>query len=157
MKASEGKRGRRVGKETMRQRVTLLYPSSLGHKATREMIVHKECHLVNLSRETLERWYGEVEILKRLDHPNIVKAQNVPEGLNCSPMSNTLFICIEYCDSGDLRQVRKCVCGCVCVGGGGGGGELEGGRKGGRERGKEGGKEGGKEAKWTGAREGGKG
>ena len=64
---------------------------------------------MNLSRETLERWYGEVEILKRLDHPNIVKAQNVPEGLNCSPMSNTPFICMEYCDGGDLRQVRVCV------------------------------------------------
>ena len=70
---------------------------------------------MNLSRETLERWYGEVEILKRLDHPNIVKAQNVPEGLNCSPMSNTPFICMEYCDGGDLRQVRVCVC--VYVGG----------------------------------------
>ena len=75
------------------------------------MIVLKECRLMNLSRETLERWYGEVEILKRLDHPNIVKAQNVPEGLNCSPMSNTPFICMEYCDGGDLRQVRMCVCG----------------------------------------------
>ena len=41
-----------------------------------------------------------------------------------------------------------CVCGCVCVGRGGG--SL-------REGGREGGKEGGKEAKWTGAREGGKG
>ena len=87
------------------------------------MIVLKECRLMNLSRETLERWYGEVEILKRLDHPNIVKAQNVPEGLNCSPMSNTPFICMEYCDGGDLRQVRVC----VCVGGGGEGGK--GGRK----------------------------
>ena len=36
--------------------------------------------------------------------------QNVPEGLNCSPMSNTPFICMEYCDGGDLRQVRVCVC-----------------------------------------------
>ena len=51
-----------------------------------------------------------------------VKAQNVPEGLNCSPMSNTPFICMDYCDGGDLRQVRVCVCVCVCVGGGGGGG-----------------------------------
>ena len=60
------------------------------------MIVPKKCRLMNLSHETLERWYGEVEILKRLDHPNILKAQNVLEGLNCSPMSNTLFICMEY-------------------------------------------------------------
>ena len=105
---------------------------------------------MNLSRETLKRLYGEVKILKRLDHLNIVKAQNVPEGLNCSPMSNTPFICMEYCDGGDLRQVRVCVCvcGCVCVGRGGG--SL-------REGGREGGKEGGKEAKWTGAREGGNG
>jgi len=78
---------------------------------------------MNLSRETLERWYGEVEILKRLDHPNIVKAQNVPEGRNCSLMSNTPFICMEYCDGGDLRQVRMY----VCVGGRGGGGRDGGG------------------------------
>ena len=82
---------------------------------------------MNLSRGTLERWYGEVEILKRLDHPNIVKAQNVPEGLNCSPMSKPPFICMEYCDGGDLRQVMVCVCVCGC----GGGRALE--RKGGRE------------------------
>ena len=96
-----------------------------------------------------------MEILKRLDHPNIVKAQNVPEGLNCSPMSNTPFICMEYCDGGDLRQVRVCVwrgggvgreggsvCVCVwmCVCWGGGGEELERGREGGRERGRKGGK-----------------
>ena len=85
-----------------------------------------ECHLMNLSRETLERWYGEVEILKRLDHPNLIKAQNVPEGLNCSPMSNIPFICMEYCDGGDLRQVRVCVC---VWGGGGGGGGGEGERR----------------------------
>ena len=64
-----------------------------------------------------------MEILKRLDHPNIVKPQNVPEGLKCSPMSNTPFICMEYCDDGDLRQVRVCVWKEV------GWGEREGGRK----------------------------
>ena len=94
-----------------------------------------ECRLMNLSRETLERWYGEVEILKRLDPPNIVKAQNVPEGLNCSPMSNTPFICMEYCDGGDLRQVRG-----VCVWRGGGWGGRERGGKGKGER---------KEADWV--------
>ena len=103
------------------------------------MIVLKECRLMNLSRETLESWYGEVEILKRLDHLNIVKAQNVLEGLNCSPMSNTPFICMEYCDGGDLRQVRVCVWMCVCWGGGGGS-LREGGREGERERGRKGGK-----------------
>ena len=90
-------------------------------------MVLKECRLMNLSRETLEKWYGEVEILKRLDHPNIVRAQNAPEGLNCSPMSNTPFICMEYCDGGDLRQV---------------GGRREGERgEGGKEKGRKGGRE----------------
>ena len=100
---------------------------------------------MNLSRETLERWYGEVEILKRLDHPNIVKAQNVPEGLNCSPMSNTPFICMEYCDGGDLRQVRECVEGRGVGREGGREGKgrearREGGREGGRKEGRKGGK-----------------
>ena len=71
------------------------------------MVVLKECRLMSLSREIMERWYGELDILKRLDHPNIVKALNVPEGLNCLPMGNTPFICMEYCDGGDLRQVCR--------------------------------------------------
>ncbi len=61
---------------------------------------------MNLSRELIDRWYGELEILKRLDHPNVVKAQDLPEGLEyLSNMTNTPFICMEFCDGGDLRQV----------------------------------------------------
>ena len=60
---------------------------------------------MNLNRESMERWFGELKIIKRLNHPNIVHALDVPVGLKYQPMGNTPFICMEYCDGGDLRQV----------------------------------------------------
>ncbi len=61
---------------------------------------------MSLSRENIDRWYEELEILKQLDHGNIVKAQNLPEGLDTlTNITGTPFICMEYCDGGDLRQV----------------------------------------------------
>lgn len=65
----------------------------------------KECKSLHLSQEFMERWYGELQLIKRLNHPNIVRALDVPEGLNYQPMVNVPFICMEYCDRGDLRQV----------------------------------------------------
>ena len=46
-----------------------------------------------------------MEILKRLDHVNIVKALNIPAGLDPMSVGDTPCICMEYCDGGDLRQV----------------------------------------------------
>ena len=43
--------------------------------------------------------------MKRLSHPNIVRALNIPEGLGYDRVNTTPFICMEYCDGGDLRQV----------------------------------------------------
>ena len=60
---------------------------------------------MNLSAEFMERWYGELKIIKRLNHKNIVRAMDVPSGLHYKPMGNVPFICMEYCDRGDLRQV----------------------------------------------------
>ena len=53
----------------------------------------------------MERWYGELKIIKRLHHANVVRALDVPPGLHYEPMGNVPFICMEYCDKGDLRQV----------------------------------------------------
>lgn len=72
----------------------------------------KECRQMNISRETYDRWIQEMEIIKRLDHGNIVKAQNAPEGLSYRPPGNVPCIFMEYCEGGDLRQVRTYVCLC---------------------------------------------
>ena len=60
---------------------------------------------MNLSREFVDRWFGELEIIKRLNHQNIVHALELPDGLLHKPMGNVPFICMEYCDGGDLRKV----------------------------------------------------
>ena len=62
--------------------------------------------MTNLSQDFMDRWYGELKIIKRLHHPNVVRALDEPPGLHYEPMgSNVPFICMEYCDMGDLRQV----------------------------------------------------
>ncbi len=52
----------------------------------------------------------EMDIVKRLDHCNIVKAQSAPEGLHYRPHGNVPCIFMEYCEGGDLRQVYMCEC-----------------------------------------------
>ena len=74
----------------------LIFPGHWGDGGTGGVPSHED------ESEILERWYGELEILKRLDHHNIVKAMNVQEGLNSLLMGNTPFICKEYCNGGDL-------------------------------------------------------
>ena len=60
-----------------------------------------------VSGENLVRWNQELDLLKRLDHDNIVKAQNIPAGLDYHQTGVTPFICMEYCEGGDLRQVLR--------------------------------------------------
>ena len=69
-------------------------------------IVLKECRLLSLSQDIIDRWHGEMEIIKRLDHVNIVRALDIPSGLDPMTVGDTPCICMEYCDGGDLRQVR---------------------------------------------------
>ncbi|CAI8028303.1 Inhibitor of nuclear factor kappa-B kinase subunit alpha [Geodia barretti] len=68
-------------------------------------IVLKECRLISLSQDDIDRWRGEMEIIKKLDHMNIVRALNMPAGLDPMAVGDTPCICMEYCDGGDLRQV----------------------------------------------------
>ena len=46
-----------------------------------------------------------MEIIKKLDHANIVRALGIPAGLDPMAVGDTPCICMEYCDGGDLRQV----------------------------------------------------
>lgn len=57
-----------------------------------------------LTLKQKERWRKEVEIMQRLNHPNVVRAISLPEDLAKLP-SILPILCMEYCSKGDLRQV----------------------------------------------------
>lgn len=52
-----------------------------------------------------ERWKLEVDIMQRLNHPNVIAAKDVPPELNV--MAGELpLLAMEYCSKGDLRKVE---------------------------------------------------
>lgn len=51
-----------------------------------------------------KRWANEVDIMRRLRHPNIVKTGCVPFKLP-NVEENLPVLCMEYCKKGDLRKV----------------------------------------------------
>lgn len=72
-----------------------------------QMIALKKCRcgadsLLNSKQK--ERWRKEVEIMQRLNHPNVVRALPLPEDLEKLP-SVLPILCMEYCSKGDLRQL----------------------------------------------------
>ncbi len=67
----------------------------------------KESRQTNLSDTMYERWTLELNIVKRLNHKNVVKAFDLPNGLILNHHGNIPCICMEYCDGGDLRQVQS--------------------------------------------------
>lgn len=75
---------------------------------TKETIALKACLRTcsELTTKLSERWAQEVEILKKLDHPNVIKGLPLPKAfaqLN-SPLP---FLAMEYCTGGNLRQVLQ--------------------------------------------------
>jgi len=44
-----------------------------------------------ISKRHQERWKQEVEIMYKLDHPNVVKALIVPKALEIGPHSGTYY------------------------------------------------------------------
>ncbi|XP_070993028.1 inhibitor of nuclear factor kappa-B kinase subunit beta isoform X1 [Oncorhynchus clarkii lewisi] len=74
------------------------------NKDTEEQIAIKQCRQ-ELSERNRERWCLEIQIMKRLDHVNVVAAREVPEGLQSSLRINDLpLLAMEYCQGGDLRK-----------------------------------------------------
>ncbi|KAL1139041.1 hypothetical protein AAG570_009102 [Ranatra chinensis] len=57
-----------------------------------------------MSQKHKERWTKEVDIMRRLAHPNVVEALALPEDL-VKLESNLPILCMEYCKKGDLRKV----------------------------------------------------
>uniref|UniRef100_A0A3Q0SUS4 IkappaB kinase n=1 Tax=Amphilophus citrinellus TaxID=61819 RepID=A0A3Q0SUS4_AMPCI len=74
------------------------------NKDTEEQIAIKQCRQ-ELSQRNKERWCLEIQIMKRLDHVNVVAAREVPEGMQKLVATNDLpLLAMEYCQGGDLRK-----------------------------------------------------
>ncbi|XP_044232061.1 inhibitor of nuclear factor kappa-B kinase subunit beta [Thunnus albacares] len=74
------------------------------NKDTEEQVAIKQCRQ-ELSERNKERWCLEIQIMKRLDHVNVVAAREVPEGMQKLVATNDLpLLAMEYCQGGDLRK-----------------------------------------------------
>ncbi|XP_061693563.1 inhibitor of nuclear factor kappa-B kinase subunit alpha-like isoform X1 [Syngnathoides biaculeatus] len=64
----------------------------------------KICRL-ELSSKNKERWGREIQIMKKLNHVNVVQASEVPQELSLIALNNLPLLAMEYCSGGDLRKV----------------------------------------------------
>uniref|UniRef100_A0A8B9PGW0 Inhibitor of nuclear factor kappa-B kinase subunit alpha n=1 Tax=Apteryx owenii TaxID=8824 RepID=A0A8B9PGW0_APTOW len=60
--------------------------------------------LVCLSVKNKDRWCHEIDIMKKLNHPNVVRACEVPEEMNFL-VNDVPLLAMEYCSGGDLRKL----------------------------------------------------
>ncbi|XP_022803435.1 inhibitor of nuclear factor kappa-B kinase subunit alpha-like isoform X1 [Stylophora pistillata] len=73
------------------------------NKISKERIALKKCRLT-LNPQNERLWRQEIEIMKRLHHPNLVSAIDVPLPLNVGVFELPL-LAMEFCSGGDLRKV----------------------------------------------------
>lgn len=73
------------------------------NKITKQQIALKRCRM-DLNPHNKKLWRQEVDIMKRLDHPNLVSAKDVPAPLDVSDDELPL-LAMEFCSGGDLRKV----------------------------------------------------
>ncbi|TKS78340.1 Inhibitor of nuclear factor kappa-B kinase subunit beta [Collichthys lucidus] len=74
------------------------------NKDTEEQIAIKQCRQ-ELSERNKERWCLEIQIMKRLNHVNVVAAREVPEEMKKLVATDDMpLLAMEYCQGGDLRK-----------------------------------------------------
>ncbi|XP_034993605.1 inhibitor of nuclear factor kappa-B kinase subunit alpha [Zootoca vivipara] len=73
------------------------------HRDQGTKIAIKSCRL-ELSVKNKDRWCHEIQIMKKLNHPNIVKACEVPDEMNFL-VNDVPLLAMEYCCKGDLRKL----------------------------------------------------
>ncbi|XP_075697962.1 inhibitor of nuclear factor kappa-B kinase subunit alpha isoform X1 [Rhinoderma darwinii] len=73
------------------------------NRETGELLAIKSCRL-ELSSKNKERWCQEIQIMKRLNHPNVVKACEVPPEMDFM-VNSVPHLAMEYCSGGDLRKL----------------------------------------------------
>ncbi|MFT7807156.1 inhibitor of nuclear factor kappa-B kinase subunit alpha [Arapaima gigas] len=74
------------------------------HTETSEKIAVKLCRL-ELTPKNRERWSREIQIMKKLNHLNVVTARDVPEELKQIALNDLPLLAMEYCSRGDLRKL----------------------------------------------------
>ncbi|XP_021344134.1 inhibitor of nuclear factor kappa-B kinase subunit beta-like, partial [Mizuhopecten yessoensis] len=74
------------------------------NEETNEAVAIKRCRVQNeMTDKHRQRWSLEVDIMKRLDHPNVISAREVPPALDVKENELPL-LAMEYCSGGDLRK-----------------------------------------------------
>ncbi|KAM8923760.1 inhibitor of nuclear factor kappa-B kinase subunit alpha [Pelodytes ibericus] len=73
------------------------------NRETGELKAIKSCRL-ELSAKNKERWCQEIQIMKRLNHTNVVKACEVPPEMDFL-VNDVPHLAMEYCSGGDLRKL----------------------------------------------------
>uniref|UniRef100_A0A8C3AML2 Inhibitor of nuclear factor kappa-B kinase subunit alpha n=1 Tax=Cyclopterus lumpus TaxID=8103 RepID=A0A8C3AML2_CYCLU len=74
------------------------------HLELREKIAVKLCRL-ELNSKNKDRWAREIQIMKKLNHVNVVQAREIPEELSSIALNDLPLLAMEYCSRGDLRKV----------------------------------------------------
>uniref|UniRef100_T1INV2 IkappaB kinase n=1 Tax=Strigamia maritima TaxID=126957 RepID=T1INV2_STRMM len=78
------------------------------NESTNETLAVKKCRLGNdpkiITAKHRDRWNLEVEIMQKLNHPNVVAALPVPAQLRAPP-DEMPVLAMEYCSKGDLRKI----------------------------------------------------
>ncbi|XP_056148393.1 inhibitor of nuclear factor kappa-B kinase subunit alpha-like [Lampris incognitus] len=74
------------------------------HLETSEKIAVKLCRL-ELNSKNKVRWSREIQIMKKLNHVNVVRAREVPEEMNSIALNDLPLLAMEYCCKGDLRKM----------------------------------------------------
>ncbi|KAM6347289.1 inhibitor of nuclear factor kappa-B kinase subunit alpha isoform 5-T6 [Alca torda] len=75
------------------------------HQDSGARVAIKSCRL-ELSVKNKDRWCHEIDIMKKLNHPNVVRACEVPEEMNFL-VNDVPLLAMEYCSGGDLRKAEQ--------------------------------------------------
>ena len=80
--------------------------SKVRHKNDGRILVWKELNYGKMNEKEKQQIVAEVNILKELQHPNIVRYfERVIDKKNLK-----LYIIMEYCQGGDLQQIiKRCI------------------------------------------------
>ncbi|KAM3606237.1 uncharacterized protein V6R79_013243 [Siganus canaliculatus] len=74
------------------------------HLESGEKIAVKLCRL-ELNPKNKDRWSREIQIMKKLNHVNVVQARELPDELSSIALNDLPLLAMEYCSRGDLRKV----------------------------------------------------
>ncbi|KAK0146261.1 Inhibitor of nuclear factor kappa-B kinase subunit alpha [Merluccius polli] len=74
------------------------------HHETNEKLAVKMCRL-ELTPKNKDRWSREIQIMKKLNHINVVTAREVPDEMKHIALNDLPLLAMEYCSRGDLRKM----------------------------------------------------